>query len=99
MIAVEAKPTEKHLRRYICNEVGTGWEEVCTFLDIPHKKITDIKSNTSSSKEAFFQCLMHWADGNADKEPTWLAMLEALELAELKGMATSLKKEILNDRL
>ena len=100
LFAVGMKPTEVHLRRYICNEVGTGWEELCIFLGIPYTKIVHTNQyNLGRTREAFFQCLLHWADGNTDKEPTWLALLEALELAELKGVATSLKKRILNDRL
>lgn len=100
VLAVEAKPTEESLRKHICNEVGTGWEEVCTFLGIAYKKISEIKSNNQlSTKEVFFQCLIHWADGNTNKAPTWLALLEALELADLKGMTTPLKMRILNDRL
>ena len=100
LVYVEATPTEEHLCKYIRKEVGEKWEEVCTFLSIPYKKITEIKKNNlSDTNKAFFQCLMHWAGGNTEKEPTWLVLLGALEDAELKGVATPLKKRILNDRL
>ena len=97
---VGATPTEEQLRRHICNEVGAEWEEVCTYLGIPHKRITQVKrNNPMNTKEAFFQCLMQWAEGHVGKEPTWLVLLEALGEAGLTGMATPLKKKILNDRL
>ena len=97
MLIVEAKPTEEQLRRHICSEVGEMWQEVCTYLGIPYKRITEKKQNNPlNNKEAFFQCLMDWADGNTGKEPTWRVLLDALEEAGLTGMATSLKR-LLND--
>ena len=97
---VGATPTEKQLLKHICNEVGAEWKEVCTFLGIPYKKIMEVTNNSSlKDKEAFFQCLIQWAEGNIGKEPTWLVLLEALEEAGLRGVASSLKKKILNDRL
>ena len=99
MLIVEAKPTEEQLLKYICSEVGEKWQEVCIFLGIPYKKIMDKKQDNPINKDAFFQCLMDWTDGNTDKEPTWGALLAALEDAGLTGMATSLKKRILDDKL
>ena len=57
------------------------------------------QNNPAKTKEAFFQCLMFWADGHADKDPTWLVLLGVLEEAELMGVATPLKKKILDDGL
>lgn len=100
LLAVGAKPTEEHLRKYVCDQVGTKWEAVCTFLGILYKKVEDTKSNNPGrTKESFFQCLVYWVEENTDKPPTWLALLDALEEADLKGEATPLKKRILNDRL
>ena len=100
LVYVETTPSEEQLLKYICKEVGEKWEEVCTFLSIPYKRIAETKQNNRSNmNKAFFQCLMHWAGGHTDKEPTWLVLLGALEDAELMGVATPLKKRILNDRL
>ena len=97
---IEATPTEEQLLKYICKEVGEKWEEVCIFLSIPYKRIGEIKQNNlSNMNKAFFQCLMHWAGGHTDKDPTWLVLLDALEETGLNGVATPLKKRILNDRL
>ena len=97
---IEATPTEEQLLKYICKEVGGKWEDVCIFLCIPSKRITEIRQNNLSDiNKAFFQCLMHWAGGNTKKDPTWLVLLGALKDAELMGVATPLKKRILNDRL
>ena len=100
LVYIEATPTEEHLRKYICNAVVNDWEGVCTYLGICHEKKMEIKQdNPSKTKEVIFQCLMFWAGGHTDKDPTWLVLLRALEDAELMGVATPLKKRILNDRL
>ena len=58
-----------------------------------------LSSNHNDNSDAFFECLIYWLEGNADKSITWKLLLESLEHAELKQLAKDLKSKLLEGSL
>ena len=98
----EMKPTEKEFRKHICKAAIGKWKAVCTYLDINKPTVQRFQEeNPNDISEAFFGCLCHWLEGNADEliSITWNTLLEALIDAELKQLAEELRRKLLEGSL
>ena len=66
-----------------------------TQLGIPLKKYKTVLENSRDSNEAFFKCLLHWADLNVkDTKGTWSELFDALREGGETGVAIDLEEDI-----
>ena len=78
--------------------MGREWRSFLGYLGVKAITIEQAEDeNRNNVKEAFFQSLRWWHNGNSDDHPsTWKELLQALVEAELVDDAVELKRKLLN---
>ena len=89
----DKKPTEKKLRRHVVSKASDVWMKVCTELGIPFSVQKNARREFPNDTEgAFFECLVHWLDGNVDESPVmWRTVLDALKSSEKVELAKEIE--------
>ena len=92
-LLADKKPTEKELRRHVASKASDVWKKVCTELGIPFRVQKTICDNNPGDPEgAFFECLVHWLNGNVEDSPVmWKTVLIALKQSDKVELAKDIE--------
>ena len=92
----DSKPKENQLLT-VCKKVLNDWKDVCIYLCIPSEKISESELNNGSNvKQAFFDTLIWWLEGNCRKQerlPTWRVLCNALQEAGYPDYAKTVQEK------
>ena len=89
----DKKPTEKELNHHVVSKASDVWMKVCTELGIPFNVLKTIRGEfPNDTKGAFFECLVHWLNGNIKDSPVmWKTVLDALKSSEKVELAKEIE--------